>query len=147
MKNEMVKLGGFRKIYDLIYAWVDANIPQIYFSFDIDENNVLLTVEGEYHNEPIDENFIHTVEDLFLQGCELVDCDPTVRVYRLGTTELNFKVTTVGLLNFATDEGFVINRHDFDAIRGCIDKESLIDFILANPTFTIGVREDEVIVK
>lgn len=145
MKNEMIKLAGFRKIYDLIYAWVNPNAPQIYISFEVYEGEVNLTVEGESHNKPIDEDFIHTVEDLFLQGCDLVDCDPMTRVYKLGTTDLKFDVSTSDLLNFATDEGFVIHKSNFASTL--IDKDLLVDFILSNPTFTISVEEDEVVVK
>ena len=145
MKNEMIKLAGFRKIYDLIYAWVNPNAPQIYISFEVYEGSVNLVVEGEKHNKPIDEDFIHTVEGLFLQGCDLIDCDPLTRIYKLGTTDLKFDVSTSDLLNFATDEGFVISKANFASTL--IDKEVLIDFILSNPTFTISVEENEVIIK
>ena len=145
MKNEMIKLAGFRKIYDLIYAWVNPNAPQIYTSFEVYEGSVNLVVEGESHNKPIDEDFIHTVEDLFLQGCDLIDCDPLTRIYKLGTTDLKFDVSTSDLLNFATDKGFVIHKSNFAS--ALIYKELLIDFILSNPTFTISVEENEVIIK
>ena len=145
MTNELIKLEGFRKIYDLIYAWVNPNAPQIYISFEVYEGAVNLIVEGERHNKPIDEDFIHTVEDLFLQGCDLVDCDPMTRIYKLGTTDLKFDISTSDLLNFATDEGFVINKSNFASTL--IDKDTLIDFIMANPTFTISVRDNEVVVS
>lgn len=145
MTNELIKLEGFRKIYDLIYAWVNPNAPQIYISFEVDDGYVNLIVEGERHNAPINESVIHEVEDLFLSGCDLVDCDPAVRVYNLGNTDIKFDSTTVDLLNFATDEGFVIHKSNFASTL--IDKDTLIDFIMANPTFTISVRDNGVVVS
>ena len=138
MKN-MVKLAGYRKIFDLITAWTEDAAPNVYVSFEVDGNKVLIILSSARSNEPIDAEAVDKIEELFLDGCALVDSDVDTRIYEIGDTDCLFRVTTIELLEYATDEGFVISEYEY----GHIDGDRMIDFILDNPNFTIKAVADE----
>lgn len=140
MKNELIKLAGFRKIYDLIYAWVEAKECPIYVDFEVYDNKVYLELSSERAEIPIDADVVAEIEDLFLADCPLDDTATDIRVYLLGEVECKFTASTLELLEYATDEGFVVSEYAYNHISG----EVMIDFILDNPTFTIeSVADDD----
>ena len=142
MKNCMVNLVSFRKIYDLIWAWLDPNDPQVYCNLDIDGHSVLLTFTGKAFDK-LDVEALYQIEKLFLQGCPLVDSDESTMVYHIGNTDYNFDCTTVDLIQFATDNGFVV-----DCDSQIVNDDDLITFIRHNRMFNLSVNEEgEVIIR
>lgn len=142
MKNEMIKLADYRKIFDLITDWADSNEREIYADFDVDNGKAYLSLNSENYMAMIDEDAVSEIEKLFLNGAKLVDSGEDIRVYELGDLPYKFNVTTIELVKYATDNGFVFN--DTDLFFDC---ELLIDFIKDNLGFTIKANEDgEVII-
>ena len=138
MKNEMIKLGGFRKIYDLITDWSDSHNRKVYADFDVDSDKVYLSLNSQDYGATIDNEAISKIEELFLNGAKLVDRAVDIRVYELGELPYTFNVTTIELLKYATDNGFVVDDFDLNTMNGDI----LIDFIKDNPTFIIKANAD-----
>ena len=83
------------------------------------------------------------IEHLFLQDCPLLDSDNENFVYHIGNTDYKFNCCNVDLIQFATEDGFVV-----DLDKKIVNEDDLITFIRYNRTFTLGVNEeDEVVIK
>lgn len=142
MKNDMINLVGLRKIYDLILAWLDPEDPQVYCNFDIDGDKVLLSFTGRTYGV-LDFKAMHDIEEQFLQGCPLVEGDNKNFVYHIGNTDYKFDYCNIDLIQFATEDGFVV-----DLDKRVVTADDLIDFIRDNSEFTIRANEDgEVIIS
>lgn len=138
MKNEMIKLSGFRKIYDLIEAWAESENRKVYTDFCVDNDKVYLLISSEDYRAPIDTKAVSDIEELFLNCANLVDSAVDIRVYELGELPYKFGVTTIELLKYATDNGFVISDFDLNTTDG----DTLLDFIQDNPNFVIKANTD-----
>lgn len=143
--NDTMKLGCYRRIYDLIQAYIDPENPKLVVGFEVyDKTKVCLVFTGESYEAPLDEEYMTRIADMFLFDCPIIDGDETIRIYELGDTDIKFDVTTISLACYATYEGFAI---DADKIEFAgLDGDTIVDFIKANPTFKMHINEDNEVV-
>ena len=141
--EKMITLAGYRKILDLITDWAESNGKDIYASFEADSSGILLELSSGNYDTPIDLEAVKQIEELFLSGVEMVNSYNDMCVYMLGEAVYKFDVSTIELLNYATERGFVLNG---GALKHT-DSDTILDFIRANPEFILKVNEEgEVIV-
>lgn len=135
--RDMTKLTDYRKIFDTLVANVDSDNVSV--DFDIYDGKIYVNLQTD-DGSMFDDSRISEIVSMF----KLVDIAMDLRVYELGESPVQFRTYTVELLQYATDDGFVLSSEVIE----WFDSDIIIDFIRDNTDFTVRVNEKgEVIVS